>query len=220
MQKRIPKVIPDRFAAQPPRPLSGAKSLRSILATPLCRSLFFQARRRAAPRAQEPKGPKGPKAPQRGPRAPSAPFGGMGPWGPLGLFRSHSAWKAISNGGFFRKKSRGQPWARNNSKWYQNCSFGASGWPWARNDPNWYQTCHLEYLGSLGPERIQNCTKTDHLEHLGGLGSKSVQNDIKTDHLEHLNGLGPEMIQNGTKFTPTWTEISSTNPLNDTLRGS
>ena len=36
--------------------------------------------------------------PRGDPRAPSAPFGGMGPGGPLGLFRSHSEWKAISNG--------------------------------------------------------------------------------------------------------------------------
>ena len=44
-------------------------------------------------------GPKGIKWDPRGdPRAPSAPFGGMGPGGPLGLFRSHSEWKAISNG--------------------------------------------------------------------------------------------------------------------------
>ena len=75
MPKGISKVILDRFAAQPPRPLSGAKSQRSGLATPLCRSLFFQARRRAAPRAQEPKGPKG-------------AFGalwGDGPMGPFGV---------------------------------------------------------------------------------------------------------------------------------------
>ena len=34
----------------------------------------------------------------RGARAARAQLGGMGPWGPLGLFRSHSEWKAISNG--------------------------------------------------------------------------------------------------------------------------
>ena len=52
------------------------------------------------------KGPKGIKWDPRGdPRAPSAPFGGMGPGGPLGLFRSHSEWKAISSGGSLRKET-------------------------------------------------------------------------------------------------------------------
>ena len=58
------------------------------------------------------KGPKGPKRTQGEPRGPKGPKGtqgtqgrlrrpwGMGPWGPLGLFRSHSEWKAISSRGF------------------------------------------------------------------------------------------------------------------------
>ena len=58
-----------------------------------------------------PKGPKGPQgAPRgpRGPRAPSAPLGGIGPLGPLGLFRSHSEWKASSNGGLLRKETNSE----------------------------------------------------------------------------------------------------------------
>ena len=91
----ISEQILDRVAAQPPRPLSGAKSQRSILATPLCRSLFFQVRRRAAPRAQGPRDPKGPKGPK-------------GPMGPFGVipkpFRMESnfEWKVISIGSPFR----------------------------------------------------------------------------------------------------------------------
>ena len=59
-------------------------------------SLFFQARRRAAPRAQEPKGPKGPKG----------AFGalwGDGPMGPFGVipkpFRmeGHFEWRVITS---------------------------------------------------------------------------------------------------------------------------
>ena len=76
--------ILDRFAAQPPRPLSGAKSQRSGLATPLCRSLFFQVRRRAAPRAQWPRDPGAPSAPHGThptPRDPRGPKGARGPKG-------------------------------------------------------------------------------------------------------------------------------------------
>ena len=35
-------------------------------------------------------------------------LGGMGPWGPLGLFRSHSEWKAISNGELLRKEAHSE----------------------------------------------------------------------------------------------------------------
>ena len=82
-------VIHDRFAAQPPRPLSGAKSQRSILATPLCRSFFSGSPARSA---SGPRDPKGPKGTQRDSLGAQGPQGGMG----LGLLRSYSEWKAIS----------------------------------------------------------------------------------------------------------------------------
>ena len=68
----------------------------------------------------------------------------MGPWGPLGLFRSHSEWKAISSRGFFRKKSIGPEILQNATK-----------------------TNHLKHLGGLGLEIVQrleivqNGTKTN-----------------------------------------------------------
>ena len=71
----------------------------------------------------DPRAPQGPphKTPPQGTQGagPKGAFGalwGMGPWGPLGLFRSHSAWKAISNGGFFRNQGRGRPWVRNRAR--------------------------------------------------------------------------------------------------------
>ena len=117
--------IPDRVAARPPRPLSGAKSQRSRLATPLCRSLFFQVRRRAAPRAQWPRdpgrpmGPKGgqgdPREPKGTQRDPRGPKGGQGdprdqrdpraPSAPLGGWAHGALWgysEAIPNGRPFR----------------------------------------------------------------------------------------------------------------------
>ena len=102
--------IPDRVAARPPRPLSGAKSQRSRLATPLCRYLFFQVRRRAAPRAQWPRDPGRPMGPEGDPRGGQGdPRGGKGtqgrlrrPWGsgPMGPFGGYSA--VIPNGKPFR----------------------------------------------------------------------------------------------------------------------
>ena len=56
----------------------------------------------------DPKGPKGTQGDPRGPKGAFGALGGMGPWGPLGLFRSHSEWKAISSGGLFRKKSHSE----------------------------------------------------------------------------------------------------------------
>ena len=79
----------------------------------------------------------------------------MGPWDPLGLFRSHSAWKAISNGGLFRNKGRERPWVRNR----------------ARNES---KTNHLEHPCSLGQERVQNFLKTYLLEHPSALGPETV----------------------------------------------
>ena len=69
-------------------------------------SLFFQARRRAAPRAQEPKGPKGPKG----------TFGALGEDGPMEPFGvipkpfrmasySEASPKAVPNGWPFRVES-------------------------------------------------------------------------------------------------------------------
>ena len=83
--QNLQNIILDRVAAQPPRPLSGAKSQRSGLITPKCRSLFFSgspARSASGPRAQG-------KGALRGPRA---------LWGHWGLFRSHSEWMAITSG--------------------------------------------------------------------------------------------------------------------------
>ena len=85
MKNGTPKVIHDRVAAQPPRPLSGAKSQRSGLATPLFRSVFFQVRRRAAPRAQ------GPRVKGVIPK----PF----------RVENHPEWKAVLNGRPFRKEN-------------------------------------------------------------------------------------------------------------------
>ena len=51
-------------------------------------------------RAQrDPRGIKGTQGDPRGPKGAFGALGGMGPWGPLGLFRSHSEWKAISSRG-------------------------------------------------------------------------------------------------------------------------
>ena len=58
-----------------------------------------------------------------------------GPREPMGLFRSHSAWKAISSGGFFRKKSLGPEILQNATK-----------------------TNRLKHLGGLGPEMVQSST--------------------------------------------------------------
>ena len=92
--KRHPQVIQDRVAAQPPRPLSGAKSQRSGLATPLCRSVFFQVRRRAAPRAQGPR--------VKGPFGPLGAIGGYSEAIPSGWplrADSHYEWRVILIGG-------------------------------------------------------------------------------------------------------------------------
>ena len=98
-----------------------------------------------------PGGPRGPK----GTQGIQGTQGGMGPWDPLGLFRSHSAWKAISNVGIFRNKRRERPWVRNR----------------ARNES---KTNHLEHPCSLGQERVQNFLKTYLLEHPSGLGPETV----------------------------------------------
>jgi len=87
---KIKNFILDRVAAQPPRPLSGAKSQRSELATPLYRSSFLVFSGSPARSAS------GPRAGAL--RAPWAPSGPKGPWGPWGLFRSHFEWIAITNG--------------------------------------------------------------------------------------------------------------------------
>ena len=114
-------------------------SLHQTLETPLCR--FYKV---PIPGEGGTRGPKGPKGTQGDPRGPKGtqgrlrrPWGGMGPWGPLGLFRSHSAWKAISSGRFFRKKGLGTQILQNGTK-----------------------TDRLKHLGGLGPEIIQNGTKT------------------------------------------------------------
>ena len=100
--------ILDRVAAQPPRPLSGAKSQRSGLATPLCRSLFFSG----SP-ARSASGPGTQWAPRVGPFGPLGPL--RGPKGPLGLggyseaisngwplrMEGNFDWNAISNGRSF-----------------------------------------------------------------------------------------------------------------------
>ena len=98
-----------------------------------------------------PRGPKGtprhprvPKGTQGYPRVPKGtqgrlrrPWGGMGPRGPLGLYRSHSEWKAVSSGRLLRNHSEMKAVASrlkgNGSKCHQNC-FRTSGWPWVRNN--------------------------------------------------------------------------------------
>jgi len=47
---------------------------------------------------------------QNGCKTNECAFGGMGPWDPLGLLRirSHSEWKASSNGGLLRKETNSE----------------------------------------------------------------------------------------------------------------
>ena len=101
-------------------------SRRPHVVSTRCRSLGPKGTQGTPPPIKpHPRGGQG----SQGPEGPKGPFGGMGPWGPLGLFRSHSAWKAISSGGLFRKKSRGRPWAR-------NCPLGGLGTEIVQNGTN------------------------------------------------------------------------------------
>ena len=151
-------------------------------------SLFFQARRRAAPRAQEPKGPNGPKG----------AFGalwGDGPMGPFGvipkLFRMEKPFRV---GGYYERKSTPKPKKAVREKIIKNSS----------------KTDHVQHRGALWPEMTPNATETAHLELLGGLGSAMCRNDPKWYQNKPFGTsgrlgpkwsttAGPEMVQNATE---------------------
>ena len=131
--------------------------------------------------------PGGPKEPQGDPRAPSAPLGGMGPWDPLGLFRSHSEWKAISSGRLFRKKSHSEVNAilkessRRRMNGFRAKGIGGRGGsvpPIAQNELNCYQNQRFGPLGSPWPKMDENDPKNQPLGSLGGPCPEMVQTSL------------------------------------------